>query len=199
MAQNRILQAIASVEPEIIPFVCLARSASPARCSRDRSTKTATKAPKRASWPDGGCWEHCPGRSTSVSQFHITTQDDLPGPDGDEPYVLFVNQTEYGNARYRFAGLRLPAHQRPLGPARTQEVHGPALPARGQAPCRCCRSGSRTSHGYAVFAYFGLCQDVYARSLTNRVESGACWVDPKQHLAPIWRDDTAAALLHLLQ
>ncbi|WP_198537949.1 hypothetical protein [Vulcanococcus limneticus] len=29
--------------------------------------------------------------------FHITTQDDLPGPDGDEPYVLFVNQTEYGN------------------------------------------------------------------------------------------------------
>jgi len=35
-----------------------------------------------------------------VSQFHITTQDDLPGPDGDEPYVLFVNQTEYGNARF---------------------------------------------------------------------------------------------------
>jgi len=50
--------------------------------------------------PDGGCWEYCPGRSTSVSQFHITTQDDLPGPDGDEPYVLFVNQTEYGNARF---------------------------------------------------------------------------------------------------
>ncbi len=35
-----------------------------------------------------------------MSQFHITTQDDLPGPDGDEPYVLFVNQTEYGNARF---------------------------------------------------------------------------------------------------
>ena len=32
--------------------------------------------------------------------FLITTQDDLPGPDGDEPYVLFVNQTEYGNARF---------------------------------------------------------------------------------------------------
>jgi hypothetical protein len=30
----------------------------------------------------------------------ITTQKDLPGPDGDEPYVLFVNQTEYGNARF---------------------------------------------------------------------------------------------------
>lgn len=30
----------------------------------------------------------------------ITTQDDLPGPDGDEPYVLFVNQTEYGNGRF---------------------------------------------------------------------------------------------------
>jgi hypothetical protein len=30
----------------------------------------------------------------------ITTQNDLPGPDGDEPYVLFVNQTEYGNRRF---------------------------------------------------------------------------------------------------
>ncbi len=35
-----------------------------------------------------------------MSQFHITTQDELPGPDGDEPYVLFVNQTEYGNRRF---------------------------------------------------------------------------------------------------
>jgi hypothetical protein len=41
-----------------------------------------------------------PARTNAVSQFHITTQDDLPGPDGDEPYVLFVNQTEYGNARF---------------------------------------------------------------------------------------------------
>ena len=32
--------------------------------------------------------------------FHITTQDDLPGPDGDEPYVLFLNETEYGNGRF---------------------------------------------------------------------------------------------------
>ena len=30
----------------------------------------------------------------------ITTQNDLPGPDGDEPYVLFLNQTEYGNRRF---------------------------------------------------------------------------------------------------
>jgi hypothetical protein len=30
----------------------------------------------------------------------ITTQNDLPGPDGDEPYVLFVNQTEYSNGRF---------------------------------------------------------------------------------------------------
>jgi hypothetical protein len=30
----------------------------------------------------------------------ITTQNDLPGPDGDELYVLFVNQTDYGNARF---------------------------------------------------------------------------------------------------
>ena len=35
-----------------------------------------------------------------MAGFTITTQDDLPGPDGDEPYVLFVNQTEYGNARF---------------------------------------------------------------------------------------------------
>ena len=35
-----------------------------------------------------------------MSQFHIATQDDLPAPDGDEPYVLFVNQAEYGNARF---------------------------------------------------------------------------------------------------
>jgi hypothetical protein len=43
---------------------------------------------------------HCPGRSAAVPGFHITTQDDLPGPDGDEPYVLFVNETEYGNRRF---------------------------------------------------------------------------------------------------
>ncbi len=36
--------------------------------------------------------------------------------------MLFVNQTEYGNARYRCAGLRLPAHQRALGPAGPQKV-----------------------------------------------------------------------------
>ena len=102
-----------------------------------------------------------------MADICITAQDDLPGPDGDEPYVLFVNQTEYGNARYRFAGLRLPAHQRAFGPARPQEVHGPAVQAGGQAPCRCRRAGSRTSRCYSVFAYFGLCQDVYARSLTN--------------------------------
>ena len=35
-----------------------------------------------------------------MADIRITTQDDLPGPDGDEPYVLFVNQTEYGNARF---------------------------------------------------------------------------------------------------
>jgi len=35
-----------------------------------------------------------------MAGFTITTQDDLPGPDGDEPYVLFLNQTEYGNARF---------------------------------------------------------------------------------------------------
>jgi hypothetical protein len=39
-------------------------------------------------------------REHAMSGIHITTQDELPGPDGDEPYVLFVNQTEYGNARF---------------------------------------------------------------------------------------------------
>ncbi len=36
--------------------------------------------------------------------------------------MLFVNQTEYGNARYRYAGPRLPGHQRALGPAGPQKV-----------------------------------------------------------------------------
>ena len=44
-----------------------------------------------------------------MSQFHVTTQDDLPGPAGDEPYVVFVNQTEYGNAHF----LRTNARPRP--------------------------------------------------------------------------------------
>ena len=44
--------------------------------------------------------EALPARATAVPGFHITTQDDLPGPDGDEPYVLFVNETEYGNRRF---------------------------------------------------------------------------------------------------
>ncbi|MEA5475090.1 hypothetical protein VB716_12755 [Synechococcus sp. CCY9201] len=35
-----------------------------------------------------------------MKDIRITTQDDLPGPDGDEPYVMFVNQNEYGNARF---------------------------------------------------------------------------------------------------
>ncbi|MFM9086535.1 MAG: hypothetical protein ACKOPT_00005, partial [Cyanobium sp.] len=30
----------------------------------------------------------------------ITTQDSLPGPDGEAPYVLFVNETTYGNSRF---------------------------------------------------------------------------------------------------
>ena len=46
---------------------------------------------------------------------------EVSGPDGDEPYTLFVNQTEYGNARYRFAGLRLPAHQGPCGLWRSEQ------------------------------------------------------------------------------
>jgi hypothetical protein len=90
---------------------------------------------------DAESTDHCPGRSTALQGIHLTTQDDLPRPDGDEPYVLFVNQADYGNARDRFAGLQLPAHQRALGPARPQEVLGPAVQAVGQAPCRCRRAG----------------------------------------------------------
>ena len=41
-----------------------------------------------------------PTPSPAVKDIRITTQDDLPGPDGDEPYDTFVNQTEYGNARF---------------------------------------------------------------------------------------------------
>ncbi|MEB3243651.1 MAG: hypothetical protein VKO44_08445 [Cyanobacteriota bacterium] len=35
-----------------------------------------------------------------MADLNITTQDQLLGPDGDTPYVLFVNETEYGNARF---------------------------------------------------------------------------------------------------
>jgi hypothetical protein len=39
-------------------------------------------------------------REHGMTGIHIATHDELLGPDGDEPYMLFVNQTEYGNARY---------------------------------------------------------------------------------------------------
>jgi hypothetical protein len=32
------------------------------------------------------------GSRFPLPHFYITTQDDLSGPDGDEPYTLFVNQ-----------------------------------------------------------------------------------------------------------
>jgi hypothetical protein len=35
----------------------------------------------------------------AMADLVITTQDDLGGSDGDAPYTLFVNQTEYVNAR----------------------------------------------------------------------------------------------------
>jgi hypothetical protein len=36
----------------------------------------------------------------SVSGFTITTQDGLPGPDGDAPYTLFLNETTHSNTRF---------------------------------------------------------------------------------------------------
>jgi len=35
-----------------------------------------------------------------MADLTITTQDDLPGPGDDRPYVMFVNQTEYGIGRF---------------------------------------------------------------------------------------------------
>ena len=35
-----------------------------------------------------------------MADLTITTQDDLPGPGEDRPYVMFVNQTEYGIGRF---------------------------------------------------------------------------------------------------
>ncbi len=35
-----------------------------------------------------------------MADLNITTQDELPGPDGEAPYVLFVNETNYGNTRF---------------------------------------------------------------------------------------------------
>lgn len=31
-----------------------------------------------------------------MADLIITSQDELPGPDGDAPYMLFVNKTNYG-------------------------------------------------------------------------------------------------------
>ncbi len=35
-----------------------------------------------------------------MADLIITTQDELPGPDDEAPYVLFVNEIEYGNTRF---------------------------------------------------------------------------------------------------
>jgi hypothetical protein len=35
-----------------------------------------------------------------MADLIITSQDELPGPDSESPYVLFVNETEYGNTRF---------------------------------------------------------------------------------------------------
>lgn len=35
-----------------------------------------------------------------MADLNITTQDELPGPDGEAPYVFFVNETDYGNTRF---------------------------------------------------------------------------------------------------
>jgi len=72
-----------------------------------------------------------PARSTAVPGFHITTQDDLPGPDGDEPYGLFVNETEYGNRRF----LRTNVHPAIRGPEKDS-----ADARRNRRSHRCCAS-----------------------------------------------------------
>jgi hypothetical protein len=41
-----------------------------------------------------------PGGLNIMADLIITTQDELPGPDGEAPYVLFVNETDYGNTRF---------------------------------------------------------------------------------------------------
>ena len=35
-----------------------------------------------------------------MADLLITTQDELPGPDGEAPYLLFVDETNYGNTRF---------------------------------------------------------------------------------------------------
>ncbi len=35
-----------------------------------------------------------------MADLIITSQDELPGPDGEAPYVLFVNETDFGNTRF---------------------------------------------------------------------------------------------------
>jgi hypothetical protein len=51
-----------------------------------------------------------------MAGFTITTQDSLLAHEGDEPYILLVNQTDYDNCHHRFGGLLLPAHLRVLRP-----------------------------------------------------------------------------------
>jgi hypothetical protein len=35
-----------------------------------------------------------------IADLIITSQDELPGPDGEAPHVLFVNETNDGNTRF---------------------------------------------------------------------------------------------------
>ncbi len=39
-------------------------------------------------------------QTAPVADLIITSQDELPGPDGEAPYVLFVNETDYGNTLF---------------------------------------------------------------------------------------------------
>ena len=65
----------------------------------------------------------------ALADLVISTQDVLVGPDGDEHYVLFVNQTEYGNARcLRFRQQAHRTHPTPFRPGSTTPgVRSPTL------------------------------------------------------------------------
>jgi len=71
-----------------------------------------------------------------MADLTITTQDELPGPGDDGPYVMFVNQTENGIGRSL-------AHQRALGTAGSQALLLDPLPPERAAASERQRRGDR--------------------------------------------------------
>lgn len=109
-----------------------------------------------------------------MADLTITTEDDLPGPGDDRPYVMFVNQTEYGVGKFlrtnvlsarpdlkRFTSIRfhMTMKRHPsdsageigqLDPIDARQIAGPIPPkltGTGQAPSTASAASSRSGSG----------------------------------------------------